>query len=278
MDKFFVNIKIRSLIAIYFGILLLLAVISELQFVKATNILDDNMALLLCNLTIVLWILFRMIKSKFNIKEKIADLRNDLKIKDIILSFFINIALTIGIFGTVVYITATLWPSAMSNLFNEINGTEVYTAYSTIVYTISAAFVAPFAEEFMFRGVILNRLKIKFGVKKAIIISSILFGLMHFELAILPGIVFGICMAVVYLKTKNIFVPIAIHLINNLIASLGQIISFFMSSEGTSQASNITINDVNFIWLIVGIIALIAAIVMSYYFFKINKSEISANI
>lgn len=277
MDKFFVNIKIRSLIAIYFGILLLLAVISELQFVKATNILDDNMALLLCNLTIVLWILFRMIKLKFNIKEKIADLRSDLKIKDIILSFFINIALTIGILGTVVYITATLWPSAMSNLFNEINGTEVDTAYSTIVYTISAAFVAPFAEEFMFRGVILNRLKIKFGVKKAIIISSILFGLMHFELAILPGIVFGICMAVVYLKTKNIFVPVAIHLVNNVIASSGQIISFFMSSEGTSQSSNITINDVNFIWLIVGIIALIAAIVMSYYFFKINKSEIAAS-
>lgn len=277
MDKFFENIKIRRLLMIYIGSSLILAVISELQFLNLTNILNIDMVVLLCNLTIIIWILFKMVKSKINIKEKIADLRSDLKISDVILSFLINVGLTVGILGTVCYIAAHLCPSAMNSLLNEVNETEASTVYSTIVYTVSAALVAPVAEEFMFRGIILNRLKIKFGVKKAIIISSILFGLIHSDLGILSAVVFGICMAVVYLKTRNIFATVSIHCVNNLITCSGGIISLFTSSGSASQNSIITINDISLIWLIGGIIAIIASTVMSYYFFKRNKAEIAAN-
>lgn len=277
MDKFFENIKIRRLLMIYIGSVLILAVISELQFLNLTNILNIDMVVLLCNLIIIIWILFKMVKSKINIKEKIADLRSDLKISDVILSFLINVGLTVGILGTVCYIAAHLCPSAMNSLLNEVNETEASTVYSTIVYTVSAALVAPVAEEFMFRGIILNRLKIKFGVKKAVIISSILFGLIHSNLGILSAVVFGICMAVVYLKTKNIFVTVSIHCVNNLITCLGGIISLFTSSGSASQSSIITINDISLIWLIGGIIAIIASIMMSYYFFKRNKAEIEVN-
>ena len=264
MDKFFENIKIKRLLMIYIGSVLILAVISELQFLNLTNILNIDMVVLLCNLIIIIWILFKMVKSKINIKEKIADLRSDLKISDVILSFLINVGLTVGILATVCYIAAHLCPSAMNSLLNEVNETEASTVYSTIVYTVSAALVAPVAEEFMFRGIILNRLKIKFGVKKAVIISSILFGLIHSNLGILSAVVFGICMAVVYLKTKNIFVTVSIHCVNNLITCLGGIISLFTSSGSASQSSIITINDISLIWLIGGIIAIIASIVMSY--------------
>jgi hypothetical protein len=50
----------------------------------------------------------------------------------------------------------------------------------------------------------------------AMLISSLLFGLFHgFGVT---QFVFGLCMCVVYLKTRNIMVPIIIHIMNNLFA------------------------------------------------------------
>ena len=76
--------------------------------------------------------------------------------------------------------------------------------------------ITPIFEEFFFRGILLTRWSIKWGTPKAIIFSSILFGILHSN--ILGLTFFGYVLAILYVKTKSLYVPICIHILNNLIA------------------------------------------------------------
>ena len=92
---------------------------------------------------------------------------------------------------------------------------------SVIMSIITIGIVAPFAEEFLFRGIIYNTLKKKISIKWTIIIQAVLFGIFHGNLiqgsyATLLGIVFGY----VTYKTKSLWPAVIIHMVNNLIATM----------------------------------------------------------
>ena len=89
---------------------------------------------------------------------------------------------------------------------------------------IMAVFVAPILEEIVFRGVIMNNLK-KYGIRVAIIINSLLFGLSHYNIemivpAFLTGIIFS-CVAYKY----SIKYSILIHFFINAITKTSQVLA-----------------------------------------------------
>ena len=89
---------------------------------------------------------------------------------------------------------------------------------------IMAVFVAPILEEIVFRGVIMNNLK-KYGIRVAIIINSLLFGLSHYNIemivpAFLTGIIFS-CVAYKY----SIKYSILIHFFINAITKISQVLA-----------------------------------------------------
>ncbi len=96
---------------------------------------------------------------------------------------------------------------------------------------ISAVILAPLVEEMVFRGFIYNWLK-KYNVILSMIISSLLFGLLHVFDSILvnndlseliqmiPYAVMGFTICYSYKKFNNIFVPIGIHSLMNAIAMI----------------------------------------------------------
>lgn len=81
----------------------------------------------------------------------------------------------------------------------------------------SVVVVAPITEEFIFRGVLLHRWGVKWGIRPAIVMTSILFGMLHSNLVGL--FVFGVVMALLYLSTRSLLVPMVAHALNNAIAS-----------------------------------------------------------
>ncbi|OJF91371.1 CPBP family intramembrane glutamic endopeptidase [Alkalibacterium sp. 20] len=83
---------------------------------------------------------------------------------------------------------------------------------------ISAVILAPITEEFIFRGLILNKWAEKSSNTRALIISSLLFGVLHFGSFIIPQFIGGLLYGIVYIKTKKLIYPILMHVINNLIA------------------------------------------------------------
>lgn len=83
------------------------------------------------------------------------------------------------------------------------------------------AVVPAIGEEFLFRGMIGRGLTSRWGVIPGVILTSILFAAVHLYpphvVAILPV---GIALHLVYLATRNFWVPVVFHLINNSIAAV----------------------------------------------------------
>jgi uncharacterized protein len=76
--------------------------------------------------------------------------------------------------------------------------------------------IAPVVEEVLFRGLLLQRWAHRWGTFNGVLLSSALFAFGHNEWV---GHFFsGALFAVLYLHTRQLWVPIAAHMLNNLIA------------------------------------------------------------
>jgi membrane protease YdiL (CAAX protease family) len=83
---------------------------------------------------------------------------------------------------------------------------------------IATVIISPISEELIFRGVFLNRLQLIVPPVFAVLISSLLFASLHSFGSIFSAFIFAICIAILYMKTENIFVAIFAHFINNVVA------------------------------------------------------------
>ena len=75
--------------------------------------------------------------------------------------------------------------------------------------------LAPIVEEFLFRGYLLHRFSSKWNLRTGIILSSLIFGLIHSDP--IGAVVFGIAMCFIYLRTQSLIVPIVCHVFNNFL-------------------------------------------------------------
>jgi membrane protease YdiL (CAAX protease family) len=104
-----------------------------------------------------------------------------------------------------------------------------------IIYNIlqffSNIFLSPIIEEIFFRGLLLQRWAIKWGLVRGIIISSLLFGLLHFN----PVSIFvlGLINSIIYLKTNTLLLPIIIHSLNNLAIVILELLSIVIDHQDT---------------------------------------------
>lgn len=83
---------------------------------------------------------------------------------------------------------------------------------------ISLVVLAPLLEEIAFRGYLLQRWSRTWGIIPAVLVSSLIFGIAHPDP--IGAVAFGIGMAIIYLRTQSLFVPIICHAANNLLAWL----------------------------------------------------------
>jgi membrane protease YdiL (CAAX protease family) len=83
------------------------------------------------------------------------------------------------------------------------------------------AFVAPFAEELFFRGMLFGGLRVRMSPLPAALISGAVFGSLHATTgvtAVPPLIVFGVALALLYERTGSLWPAIFLHLLNNSLA------------------------------------------------------------
>ncbi|EOD00895.1 type II CAAX endopeptidase family protein [Caldisalinibacter kiritimatiensis] len=94
------------------------------------------------------------------------------------------------------------------------------TGLELLISLFVIAISAGICEEVMFRGLVMKAYE-GLGVKKAIIISAILFGIFHFNIQNLLGPIFlGLVFGYIVYKTNSIFASILAHITNNAIATL----------------------------------------------------------
>lgn len=98
------------------------------------------------------------------------------------------------------------------------------TDASAIALFITVSLAPAFCEELLFRGVIYGNLR-RFGRPMAVLVSAILFALMHENIAqIFYTFVAGILLALCYELTDSIWCGIFLHLFNNLYSCVQEIL------------------------------------------------------
>jgi membrane protease YdiL (CAAX protease family) len=79
--------------------------------------------------------------------------------------------------------------------------------------------LAPLAEEIFFRGYVFRAMSARKGYARGLVYSSMLFGLVHFNLAaFLPLTVGAVLLAVSYRRSGSLWTPIVAHALNNAFA------------------------------------------------------------
>ncbi len=132
--------------------------------------------------------------------------------------------------GTIIaasYLNSWLVPSFSSG------GMKIDHPYQLVLLMFSSAVIPAFAEELLFRGVILSNLK-PYGKGMAVLVSALLFGLMHMNLSqFLYATVAGVVLGVVYMATNSLWLCILIHFANNLFSVLE---NYMFQIFGTQKA------------------------------------------
>ena len=96
---------------------------------------------------------------------------------------------------------------------------ELENSFEISIFVIGSAVVAPIYEELLFRGIIFPKLIQKTNFTVALLLSSLIFAVLHFHLsALLPLFVLSIILSITYLYTSTIWASISLHALFNLIS------------------------------------------------------------
>lgn len=135
---------------------------------------------------------------------------------------------------------------------------------------ISTVILAPVIEEFIFRGIILNKWAEKSSNIRALIISSLLFGLLHIGSFIIPQFIGGLLYGIVYIKTKKLVYPILMHSINNLIPVSLMLLPASESTEAFSVSQLIA--ELTPVLNIVSLVFIIALPVFLFVVYRYSRN------
>lgn len=122
--------------------------------------------------------------------------------------------------------TVIVDPSAEQTVAEDLGAAD--GGFGLIVAGFMIICVAPFAEEFFFRGFFYRALRSKYTVLVAALMNGILFGAIHWDgstdgLLILPPLAaLGVVFCLVFERTGSLYPVIALHSINNSIAFAAQ--------------------------------------------------------
>ena len=109
------------------------------------------------------------------------------------------------------------------NLLEETIGSGLWMIFPVIV-------IAPIFEEILCRDIILGGLLKQYNPKKAIVISALIFGILHMNpLQFVSATVMGILLGYIYWRSGSLLLVIIIHAINNSIATA----IYYLSEEST---------------------------------------------
>ena len=87
-----------------------------------------------------------------------------------------------------------------------------------IMMVILVGLIVPFAEELFFRGILYQWMRDRFGIWIGIIGSSLLFGIVHGEIAVgAAAFVLGLILALVYERSQSLWPGVIIHALNNTV-------------------------------------------------------------
>lgn len=139
--------------------------------------------------------------------------------------------------------------------------------FGFLLSLLATAVVPSLVEEFACRGLVLGSLR-RFGDGFAVLVSAILFGLMHGNFDQMPfAFMVGLVLGFIVVKTDSLWIAVAVHAANNFIS-----VAFEYLLAGLSQSSQNLIYSLYLMTaLIAGVIG--AVLLVGKDSFNFNKSD-----
>ncbi len=139
-----------------------------------------------------------------------------------------------------------------------------------IVMTVHSAVIPAFVEEFAFRGVIMQPLR-KYGDWFAIVLSAVLFGLLHGNMMQMPfAVVAGVVLGYVTVVTGSMWTGIILHFLNNFCSMVYSIIGELLSDGVKVVFSSVYTYGI----IIIGIVAFAGFTIYNPRFYRLYPSKV----
>ena len=138
---------------------------------------------------------------------------------------------------------------------------ELFAGFDPILLFVGGAIIGPVCEEIIFRGVILKEFLLRYDYKTAILLSAIIFSIIHMmPVQMISTFFVGIILGYIYYKTKSLWLVCIIHIVNNTIAfSMGT--DDLASGETTREWFN---NDLFFFGAIVLVLGFVYLMYLAF--------------
>jgi uncharacterized protein len=168
---------------------------------------------------LVLWIYYFIKKGVIkNIKKIFVIPKTTLLIAEILKTYLYLFA-----FGILLGVLKHSFGVEVPGFSEQKNILALFPSTGILFYftIINATLFAPIIEEVVFRGALLKNLCEKYSDTTSVILSSIVFSLIHFQPEVFGAIfVISILLSRLFLKTNSLIAPILFHIINNLLKTI----------------------------------------------------------
>ena len=136
------------------------------------------------------------------------------------------------------------------HLMNHSQNQPINPLNNSIFDIISMILLAPIIEELVFRGIILKSFLLNYKPIKAILFSSILFGLIHFSSEKILGVfVLGVFFGWIYFKTNSLLFAIILHISENISGFISGFLKFNFNTSSLINWHNIYGNYTLYIYI-----------------------------
>lgn len=164
--------------------------------ISLNEYLNNNILLMISILSIIFIPILYKVYKKYKVKS-------DFKISNIFIPIVLGITISL-IYNIVLF--------NLNNVFEFTDKFQI-SEIPIFIQVITSGILGPIMEELIFRGIVYNRLKTRMNPMRAIILTSLIFGLLHGN--IIDSIyAFGVSFILIYLyeKDKTIISPMIMHI------------------------------------------------------------------
>ncbi|MEL7039102.1 MAG: type II CAAX endopeptidase family protein [Cyanobacteria bacterium J06592_8] len=196
------------------------------------SILIENYLYIISEIVYFIVFIVKIKESKLDL-NKIIGQDKSINLKSILVITIMDFALNRGLNSLTLYQLSFIFPRYVENFINDRSYTNLL---EMLLWAVSAILLAPLMEEFFFRGLALQRWVMKWGIKTAIIASSLFFALVHFRYDIISLFIGGLILSILYIKTHNLISSIICHFCYNTLVVFFSFINFISLTENERNA------------------------------------------
>lgn len=260
----FKKIKVRWLllwVIISFFVMVVIGALNNLIYWVSPEILMGAAGIVVYSVALT-WMLFSFNKYNINLKRLFFSYH---KVKVSWGYFiFLTLLLTVLSLGIQLCIVSifSFNPHLTNDIMTNLKSTS-NTAFSPYQF-FTTLVLGPFVEELFFRGYLFNKWGETIGVKKSLLISSFIFGICHIPSGgFFAQFFLGLLCCIAYIKTKNLIVPIVLHMFENTTVTL----LYYLLPQGTGNEKMDAITIANLLKLLgeIGLVLVVFILPVSLY-------------